>query len=271
MKIQRITPHVQAGVLAGLLVITVSAQELSKELPPLEALRAPKNAAWSVTYNYTEEAPQAGDQAARPGRIEVLSVQKEGDVYHELKAFDNGKKTERWILKGIQFETKGDQKEATRLLPGDPEASDYSESDFPDLSWVVGLKPRPQRMENGVVLLVVEVNAAERPLTAKEKRDKEMMDDFVKQYSKMVEKTRDKDLPADAAALIPVQPKPQGVIRLFLNPKTLLPVRYESNQESRSYSFPTDFQPLRPPENFQGAYKIWSSEMIASARPPSEP
>jgi hypothetical protein len=271
MKTALISPRIPASVLVGLLAITSAVLAQTRELPPLEALRAPKNAAWSVTYNYTEEAPQAEDQAARPGRIKILSVQKEGDVYHELKVFDNGRKTERWILKGIQFETKGDQKEATRLLPGDPEASDYSESDFPDLAWVVGLKPRPVRMENGVVLLVVEVNAAERPLTAKEKREKEMMEDFTKQYSKMLEKTRDKDLPAGAAALIPLQPKPQGVIRLFLNPKTKLPVRYESTQETRSYSFPTDFQPLRPPENFQGAYKTWSSEMMASTRPPSEP
>ena len=173
MKTPRISPRIHAGVLASLLAISVAARAQTQELPPLEALRAPKNAAWTINYNYPEEAPRSEDPAIRPDKIKMLSVQKEGDVYHEIKAFDNGKKTERWILKGIQFETKDDQKEATRLLPGDPEASDYSESDFPDLAWVVGLKPRPQRMENGVVLLVVEVNAAERSLTAKEKREKE--------------------------------------------------------------------------------------------------
>lgn len=271
MKIQFTAPSILAGVLTSFLAITIQVRAQAPELPPLEAIRAPKNSAWTVTYNYADETQQAEGKAAVPGRIKILSVQKEQDVYHELKAFVDGKKTERWILKGIQFETKDDQNEATRLLPGDLDASDYSESDFPDLAWVVGLKPRLQRMENGVVLLVVEVNAAERPLTVKEKREKEMMDDFIKNYAKMLDGVDKKNLPAGAAALIVKQPKPEGTIRLFLNPKTKLPVRYESNQETRSYSFPTDFQPLRPPQKFQGAYKIWSSEMVTSIRPPSEP
>ena len=93
MKIQFTAPSILAGVLTSFLAITIQVRAQAPELPPLEAIRAPKNSAWTVTYNYADETQQAEGKAAVPGRIKILSVQKEQDVYHELKAFVDGKKT----------------------------------------------------------------------------------------------------------------------------------------------------------------------------------
>ncbi len=47
--------------------------------------------------------------------------------------------------------------------------------------------------------------------------------------------------------------KPAGTLRLFLDPKTKVPLRFDSPTETRTYSYSSGVLPLRPPEHFKGA------------------
>ncbi|MBU3666732.1 MAG: hypothetical protein FGM15_12775 [Chthoniobacterales bacterium] len=265
------------------LCLPQAAMSQTAEVEPLKPLRAPMNAAWTVDIRYPaqtqsaapqENPEQKGSDTVMPPPVKAKSVyvQKQKDVYLEVVAFDDGSKEERWVLDGMQFKTSDGGGNVMRLLPSDSTASDYSETDFPDLAWVSGLKPRMVE-DKGRQLLLVEVNAADRPLTKKEQSAKQMMDLFAKQYAHSLEQQSAKTNGATSAApQMPTMPeKPTGTIRLYLDPKTKLPVRYESQEQTWIYSFPANVEPLRPPEKFRAALEKWSMEMKAARRAPSKP
>lgn len=235
------------------------------DLPPLEPLRAPENSAWAVDFQYPGQLERKTDEP-QPVRLKSLSVQKQNDVYLEKMVFDNGKMRERWVLDGIQFETSGEGKDVKRLLPSDSSASDFSETDFPELAWVVGLKPLLIEEDNRPFLLV-EMDAAERPLTRKEAKARTEMEQFEKTFAHLLTKPGENHPTPQASVL----PAPSGNVRLFLDPQTKLPLRLETPTESRIYSYPSEVAPLRPPEHFKGAYDSWRTEIIAASRSPSSP
>ncbi|MCX6971854.1 MAG: hypothetical protein NTV93_17095 [Verrucomicrobia bacterium] len=253
---------------ALMLFLPEAARSQAPEVPPLEPLRAPTDAAWTIDIKYLA-TPEKDSPGPRPVRAKSVSVQKQRDVFHETVAFDDGKMRERWVLKGIQFETSDGGSQVTRLLPSDSSASDYSETDFPDLAWVSGLKPRLIE-ENRNQLLLVEVAAADRPMTSKQKRERSEMEQLAGMYDKLSRKNEGtaagKDNPVQ-----PSEPKPVGTLRLFLDAKTKLPVRFESPTEIRTYSYSSELLPLRPPEHFKGAYESWRKEFLAASRPSSRP
>jgi hypothetical protein len=262
--------HLLATLSALALCLPQAVRSQAPEIPPLEPLRAPKDAAWTVEIKYPAQTEK--DQALpRPVRVKSLSVQKQNDVYHEIVAFDGGKKRERWVLNGIQFETSDDGKQVTRLLPSDSSASDYSETDFPELVWVAGLKPRVIE-ENRRQLLLVEVNAADRPMTQKEKTARSEMERLTKMYNEnFAQKTKGGTAGQELDPMLADRPKTTGTLRLFLDPITKLPVRFESPTETKTYSYPSDVTHIDPPEHFKGAYESWRKEILTASRKPSKP
>jgi hypothetical protein len=253
---------------ALVLFLPATARSQAPEVPPLEPLRAPADAAWTINIKYLA-TPDKDSPGPRPVRAKSVSVQKQQDVFHEIVAFDGGKMRERWVLKGIQFETSDGGSQVTRLLPSDSSASDYSETDFPDLAWVSGLKPRLIE-ENRYQFLLVEVAAADRPMTSKQKRERSEMEQLAGMYNKLSRKnegtTAGKDNP-----LQPSEPKPVGTLRLFLDAKTKKPIRFESPTEIRTYSYSSAVPPLRTPEYFKGAHESWRKEFLNASRPSSSP
>lgn len=253
------------------LCLPQAAHSQSPEVPPLEPLRAPNDAAWAIEIQYP--AQREKDTALpQPARVKSVSVQKQKDVYQEIVAFDDGNKRERWVLSGIQFETSDGGKQVTRLLPGDSSASDYSETDFPELAWVVGLKPRVTE-DNGRQILLLELNSSDRPLTRKEKTALSEMERLGGMYNELFAKKGKGKKPA-GETLNPMGVdlfRPAGKLRLFVDLRTKLPLRFDSPTETRTYSYQSEVQPLHPPEHFKGAYESWREEIMASSRPTSMP
>lgn len=255
--------------LSGLMLFLPAAtRSQTPEVQPLKPLRAPTDAAWTIDIKClaTQEKDSPGP---RPVRARSLSVQKQNDVYHETVAFDDGKMRERWVQKGIQFETADGGSHVTRLLPSDSSASDYSETDFPDLSWVSGLTPRLIE-ENRNQLLLVQVDAADRPMTSKQKRERYEMEQMAGMYKKL-SRNHEGSAAGKDNFVQPSEPKPAGTLRLFLDARTRLPVRFESPTEMRTYSYSAAVPPLRPPEHFKGAYESWKKEFQTASRPSSRP
>ena len=253
-----------------MLCLPQAVRSQAPEIPPLEPLRAPKDAAWTVEIKYpaqTEKDPAL----PQPARVKSVSVQKQKDVYQEIVAFDNGKKRERWVLSGIQFETSDDGNDVTRMLPSDSSASDYSETDFPELFWVVGLKPRLTE-DKGRQFLLVEINSADRPMTRKEKKASTEMEQLAKMFNKQMAKEGNGVPSMEISEPRTLElPEPAGTLRLILDPKTKLPLRFHSPTETRIYSYSSDVLPLHPPQHFKGAYESWRGEITASSRPTSRP
>lgn len=241
------------------------------EVPPLEALRAPMDTAWTIEIQYPDQK-EKDPALPQPARVKSVSVQKQKDVYQEIVAFDDGNKRERWVLSGIQFETSDGGTNVTRLLPGDSSASDYSETDFPELAWVVGLKPRVTE-DNGRQHLLLELNSSDRPLTRKEKTALSEMERLGGLYNELLAK-KDKGKKPAGETLNPMGVdlfRPAGALRLLLDSKTKLPLRFDSPTETRIYSYSSDVLPLHPPQHFKGAYESWRGEIMASSRPTSRP
>lgn len=261
------TPYLPllAAFSAFVLCSLQNANSQPSDLPPLQLLRAPKNSAWTVALQYPGQ-PESDAAEPQPDRLKSLSVQKEKDTYLEKMVFDDGKIRERWVLDGIQFETSDKGKDVRRLLPSDSSASDFSETDFPELAWVVGLKPRVIEANNRQFLLV-EMDAANRPLTRKEAKARTEMEQFEKAFARLLTNLGEENPTPQASVL----PGPSGTLRLFLDPQTKLPLRLETPTDSRIYSYPSEVAPLRPPENFKIAYDSWRTEIIAASRKPSSP
>jgi hypothetical protein len=235
------------------------------DLPPLEPLRAPINSAWTVVFQYPVQ-PEGDAAKPPPPRLKSLSVQKQNNTYLEKTVFDDGTMSERLVLDGMQFETSDDGKDVRRLLPSDSSAADFSETDFPELAWVVGLKPRMIEEDNRQFLLV-EMDAANRPLTKNEARVRSDLEAFEKAYGHLL-KSRGETNPTPQAS---APPGPSGTLRLFLDPRTKLPLRLETPIEARVYSYPSAHASLQVPEHLKAAYDRWRTEIIAASRKPSKP
>ncbi len=252
---------------AALCVLPQFVRAQSSELPPLGLLRGPKDAAWTIEFQYPapneEAAPRTG-----PARMKSLTVQKQQDTYHEVATFEDGKKRERWVLNGIQFETTNAGQMVTRLLSSDSSASDYSTTDFPELNWVVGLKPRVVEKDRRQLLLV-EIGASERALTKKETDMISQLEQQAKIYSKLTGKGEEATPAPDLASVLRSQAN--GSWLLYLDPTTKLPVRFESPAGVRTYSYSSTTTPLQPPPHFKGAYQVWKDELTAASRRTSSP
>lgn len=98
---------------------------------------------------------------------------------------------------------------------------------------------------------MVEVNATERNLTKREKSTRSSLDAFRQVYDRNFPKKKDQ-LPgvANDDPMV-LMDRALGRLRLYLDPKTLLPISFDSAQEKRTYSFSANPPPLAPPEGFK--------------------
>lgn len=257
------------AAIGGLLIaLPLHAQQLDTKLRPLKAIRTPKNAAWTVRFIYREAGrEEAGDTALE--RMKTLRVRKQENAYFETAIYQNGKKEERLVLDRIQFKTTPSGSGMMRLLPSDSQASDYSQTDFPELFWIEGRKPLPV-VVNGTRLLLVEINSTDRTFTRREQRFKDEFERFFKAYGKLMDPATENAEPP--ALLETATANGAGEkLRLFLHPVTLLPIRFESPEGVRDYLFQQDPPAIQVPEQFRKVYMEWQNEIASSARPESQP
>lgn len=240
-----------------LLSLSAVAQE-EQGLPPL---RAPDKTRWVVTVE--NAAPQEvtdTDSRTRPPVLQQTVGEKDGDIYRILNRFTNGENQEFWILPQIQFQKTTGSNTVLRLAHGDSASYDLSESDFPELYWVAGEIPKTVKIE-GKEFLLVEMEAAKKRPTRRQMTDEEQI--------RLLHKEAGLDLPSGVSTA-----KDEGLttLRLFLDPQTKLPVRYEEGNSIRTYRFEPSrgVKDLIPPD-FSSAIKSWHQRFMAIMRPPSEP
>lgn len=127
-------------------IATLHAQE--KKLPPPTSpaiQRAADFAAWTVRFTYPKDKAKAqGEEnpAPIPERVTALSVRKTNQTYHVLTEWQSGRKSEKWIIDGVQLQTAPGST-VVSLLPkpesaefAQPDYLDFSQGDFPELDWV---------------------------------------------------------------------------------------------------------------------------------------
>ncbi len=230
----------------------------------LEELRAPDKMKWEVVVEREEkrDKPKRSADGAptppRPPELTAWSGEKDGDIYRGQRAYDDGTTEEFWMLPRMQFYRAPGETEVIRLLPGDTKAADFSESDFPELYWALGQALRAEEIDE-VKFLVVEIEGSAMPLTKRELADQEQTMALLLSVG---EKPDDLIQPA----------RPTGRYRLLLDPRTRLPVRFESPDAVHTYRF-SPSPGLRGviPEAFRGAIQSWVQEFNTAARAPSAP
>ncbi|HSI84245.1 MAG TPA: hypothetical protein VK970_10710 [Candidatus Methylacidiphilales bacterium] len=125
----------------------------SNALPPPKVpvlRRAPSAACWTVTYSYQEDAKPTGAAsaslpsekpkapAAPVDRLQSMTVTKSTRTYWEQAMYLSGKKSEKWIIDGVQLHIPPGGSEVA-LYPR-PEVDDpanpwldYNTADFPEI------------------------------------------------------------------------------------------------------------------------------------------
>ena len=106
--------------------------------------RAPDFASWTIQFEYPDENATAKSDAPTSyigDRVRILTVTKTGNIYREATILASEKTCEKWIFDTVQLKTRPGISSIVPILPptaGNPDSeySDYSKSDFPELSWV---------------------------------------------------------------------------------------------------------------------------------------
>lgn len=103
--------------------------------------RAPVSASWTIQYTY-KDGEEKGGSSAPPKvpseRLQTVTVTKSGKTYWEQSLWTSGKKGEKWIIDGMQFEILPGRDEIALVPKPDAENQDlpyfdYSDIDFPEL------------------------------------------------------------------------------------------------------------------------------------------
>jgi hypothetical protein len=236
-------------------------------IEPLQELRAADKTQWTITI-----APKAENQAdmdaksnanktinpSIPSKHAMLQSigAKDSGVYRIENRYNNQKQEEYWILGKYQFLKSSDQEKITRLSSSRDEAWNIEESDFPELYWATGQLPELQKI-NGKKLLVIKMDASQKPLSRSEQRDLEIMKNIIgpSEYDSSTQKN------SSFVNLL-----------LYLDPETRMPVRFEDIDRIYYYSFaPSPNLMSVIPEDFKKDIADFEKNLAELTRPPSTP
>lgn len=251
-----------------LVILSATSGSFSAQgIEPLKELRAPDKTQWTVAI-----VPKADSRSVNAAKskeneppnakksLPVALVQsvgaKDGKIYRVLNRYSDQTEEDWWIISQYQhFKYKG-QNQITRLLSSQNRAWNLEESDFPELYWVAGLTPELQEIE-GKKLLVIKMDASQKPLTKRQQRD-------LAQLRQAMGQSAEK-MPSSTLS-------PTGTLLLYLDPVTRLPVRFEDLDCIYSYTF--DKAPnLREivPEDIKNEVIAFEQKNSELTRPPSSP
>ncbi len=121
---------------------------LAQPAPPKSPLlqRAPHLASWTIATSFAETTKKPGqneDQPFKPdpGFPKNVVVTKSNKTYHEQTTFFSGLAEDKWIFDGAQLRSVPPTNVVVYVPEPDPDHprpdySDYTKSDFPELSWI---------------------------------------------------------------------------------------------------------------------------------------
>lgn len=233
----------------------------------LKELRAPDKTQWTVSIapkpnarssTAAKSKENAAPDAKKPSAISLVQSigTKDRGIYRVQNRYSDQTEEDWWIISQYQhFKYKG-QAQISRLLSSQNRAWNLEESDFPELYWAIGQTPELQDIE-GKKWLVIRMDAAKKPLTKRQLRDLAEMRQAIGQSGE---------------ALPSPQPTSTGILLLYLNPESGLPVRFEDIDFIYTYSY--DKSPdLRAvvPEDIKNEIVAFEQKNSELTRPPSAP
>lgn len=249
------------SLLALLNVLTATAQSGNGTIPPPKEpllARAPQQAEWTITYRIDrkktrdhlfnrkkgEENEPLEDETSNSFVVfpKSMTVSKDGNIYREVTHFSNGRKSEKWIVDGLQIkETPGTGRVSrVDLSSASPDFSDYRTSDFSAAQWI------NKSNYKGVKML------GNRPVYEFSSLPSEQAPNARQIAEDMAAKTDD---PANGQE--PAQPVPQQPNFVYLDTRTQLPVYVEDENGVRLYEYRPLPERLVVPEKFAKAFDEW--------------
>ena len=259
----------------SLFMVPALAEEDKPEAPslpppkfPLE-LRAPNKYQWKIDFRFdrakakkqtlTPEAKPSEDldeptEAAPPMLPKSIEVSKDGRVYREVTTWQDGKKSEKWVLDGLQLR---EQPKTGRVLDVDAASystdfSDYRRSDFELAEWM------NKEAFKGVKLLGTRpayefsIGSDKRRPTPREIALKSIQDD--------VSESTDSQPVAASAEYV-----------AYLDAKSLLPIYIDDGEVVRIYSYGPLTESLVPPQKFMDRLNARKKMLQAKTRVPTPP
>ncbi|MFV0416008.1 MAG: hypothetical protein ACK5NG_06535, partial [Chthoniobacterales bacterium] len=216
--------------------------------------KAPVRAEWTVEISYEPEKAVekfTSDKADAEGleeepevkifRPTQIRVSKDGNTYREVTTWSNGKKSEKWIVDGLQIRELPRSGRLSRidLTSYSEHFSDYRRSDFEPVEWVgldnyVGAKKLKGRQ-----VYEFRSTANKKRLTA---REQFFAEDGVPNSGDTV---------------------------AYLDAKTQLPIFVINGHTARIYKDFSPGAPLTLPKRFADEFNKWKQFLLKKSRPPT--
>ena len=219
---------------------------------PIAELRVPDKTKWIVVVQISAKI----SQPHRPRTLVQTTGEKDNGLYRVLNRYDDQTVEEFWITPHLQYLKTSGRDKVARLLPSQSRSWNLGEADFPELYWAVGQIPQLQKVA-GQNLLVIKMDAAKKPLSKRDQRDLEELNQISKQAGEKIEI---------------LSPTPVGALVLYLNPNNRLPIRFEDIDKIYNYSFEKS-QGLESamPEDMKKEIMHSEKELAEISRPASAP
>jgi hypothetical protein len=249
------------SILALVAAVAVSKAEQTE---PLKALRAPDKTKWVTIFEPKVIAPAEENRAKEtaqknnsPRRLLQSIGEKDGGIYRVLNRYDDQSYEEFWITPNFQYLKMPGRDRLIRFLPTHNRSWNLEEADFPELYWAIGCTPKLQEID-GKKMLVVSMDAGKKPPTLRQRRLLEELNQALKANGE--------------EGSNPVSEKAQGQLLLLLDPNSLLPVKFESEDGIHTYTF-EDASGLKKniPDEIKNEIVQWEKVMAELARPPGKP
>ncbi len=234
---------------------------------PME-LRAPSKFQWKIEFRYDREkakketlTPEAKSEDKLDDPVEApppmlpksIEVSKDGRIYREITTWQDGKKTEKWVLEGLQLR---EQPKTGRILDVDARSystdfSDYRRSDFEVAEWMGQDTFRGVKLLGSRPAYEFSVGADKRRLSPREIA-----------LGSMPDEVRGPDSQ-------PVGPGSEYVA--YLDAKSLMPIYIDDGEVVRIYSYGSLTETLVPPQKFMDRLNARKKMLQAKTRVPTPP
>lgn len=198
-----------------------------------------------------EKAPPKRAAVLQPVEI---TVTKDGQTYREVITWSNGKKSEKWILDGMQLREIPQTGDIMRVdsTSYSTDVSDYSSSDFEPLQWLDRANYKGVKLVAGRPAYEFVTENANRRLTKREIALSEKVDT------------------GDAQVNRGTKEQKKSLLVAYLDAKSQMPIYVDDGYVVRIYKFGTPSASLVVPERFAEKFKEWK-EVIARKTKPALP
>ena len=230
------------------IIALASLGRAADEVPALKEPLLPRTserASWTISF--VAKNPDSPLAKQLPKQIEVS---KDGTTYREILTDVSGRKTEKWIVNGMQVQETVDGRVMKVMLTSSyyvPDFSDYTRSDFEDVEWIDKSNYRGISLSNKIPVHAFEVAGEKRRFTPRELRER------ANNEGPTIEDLVGRTYIA------------------YLDIHTQLPVLLDDGLCIRTYSYGPASGGLTPPAKFAEVLDAWKRKLTKQKSVPSPP